>query len=285
MASSASPPQDRRALILRSQNDALTAQSRMQNLDERLSTFNNWPYSGRLRPAHMAAAGFYQHSPVSDAVSCFCCEVRMEGWNEQSDPIAEHQRASPSCSWNNGTYMTTLEERLGSFNTWPIDIKPLPITMAAAGFYHHNKASDGVACFSCELKLRDWKKDDDPIALHLDHSALRRQCAWLRKVLSQPETYVPPPPAVLPPAAETQRVPRKCGACHLTFPSGNQFHRHRRQAHRLIPGRLGVSLKRPAAFKRSGITLLGRHKVSKATHTKRKMRRIVAPTISSSDES
>lgn len=83
----------------------------------------------------MAAAGFYQHAPHSDAVSCFCCEVRMEGWHEQSDPIAEHQRASPSCPWNNGTYMTTLEERLGSFNTWPININPLPITMAAAGFY------------------------------------------------------------------------------------------------------------------------------------------------------
>ena len=111
----------------------------MDHFEDRLYTFVNWPYNGRLAPTHMAAAGFYQLSGDYDTVICFCCQVRMEGWHEQSDPIEEHQRASLSCSWNNGTYMTTLDERLGSFHAWPIEIKPLPISLAAAGFYHSKK--------------------------------------------------------------------------------------------------------------------------------------------------
>ncbi|KAL6716143.1 Baculoviral IAP repeat-containing protein 5 [Lecanora helva] len=235
----------------------------MDIFENRLSTFTNWPYSGRLASLHMAAAGFYKHVETSDAVSCFCCEVRMEGWHQQSDPIEEHQRASPNCSWNNGTYMTTLEERLGSFHTWPIEIKPLPISLAAAGFYHSNKNGDGVTCFSCKLALRDWKKDDDPIKLHAENASLNYPCQWILKVTSQPEQYLPPSPPATPPITETKRKPRRCEACHKTFPSGNKFHKHRREAHRLIRGRIGVPLKRPAV-KRKGLTFMGKHRVSKA---------------------
>lgn len=220
----------------------------------------------------MAAAGFYQLFPHTDAVSCFCCDVRMERWNQQSDPITEHQRASPSCTWNNGTYMTTTEERLGSFHTWPINIKPLPVTMAAAGFYHHNKATDGVTCFSCKLALRDWKKEDDPIQMHIEHTPFDRPCSWISTVTNQPSQYVPPTPPPTPPIAETLRKPRKCQACHKTFSSGNQFHKHRREAQPLIRGRLGVTLTRPVV-KKPGLLLLGRHRVTKTTSDRQKNRR------------
>lgn len=226
-----------------------------------------------MAPVHMAAAGFYRCTLGSDAVSCFCCQVRMEGWHEQSDPISEHQRAAPTCSYNNGTYMTTLEERLGSFHAWPIDIKPLPISLAAAGFYHSNKAADGVTCFSCKLALRDWKKDDDPIRLHTEHSDLYRPCEWMSKVTTQPQPYIPPTPPATPPISITTRKPRKCAACHKTFSSGNQFHKHRREAHRLIQGKLGVPLKRPAVLKRPGVLFLGKHKVSKAKRPRQRIER------------
>ena len=240
----------------------------MEVFDNRLHTFTNWQYNGRLAPVHMAAAGFYQHSGSSDAVSCFCCQVRMEGWHEQSDPIEEHQRASPSCTWNNGTYMQTLEERLGSFYTWPIDIKPLPITLAGAGFYHSNRSADGVTCFSCKLSLRDWKKGDDPVRLHTEHSSLYQPCQWMLKVTSQPDQYIPPSPPIVNPTLDKRRKPRKCGACHKTFPSGNQFHKHRLRAHRLVRGRIGVPLKRPAVLRRSGATFMGKHRVSKAARSR-----------------
>lgn len=269
----------------RRQDVLISLQSLMENLDERLATFTNWPYVGRLAPVHMAAAGFYSHASNSDAVSCFCCEVRLEGWNEQSDPITEHQRASPQCTWNNGTYMTTLEERLGSFHMWALDIKPLPINMAAAGFYHHNKASDGVTCFSCKVKLKDWKKSDDPIQLHLEHTLIHRPCSWILKVTNQPNQYVLPPPPMTPPAPETERIPRKCRACNKTFSSGNQFHKHRRQAHRLIPGRIGVPIKRPAVLKRSGVIQLGRYRVQKAPQSKRRFKRESRAELSGSEES
>lgn len=226
-----------------------------------------------MAPTHMAAAGFYQCTPESDAVACFCCQVRMEGWHEQDDPITEHQRAMPTCSWNNGTYMASLEERLGSFHTWAIDIKPLPIALAAAGFYHSNKATDGVTCFSCGMALKDWKREDDPIALHAAHTSLHRPCAWIQKVTNQPQQYLPPTPPATPPISLTNQKPWRCGACHRTFSSGSQFHKHRRDAHRLVRGKVGVPLKRPAVQKRSGVLFLGKHKVSKVVHQRPPVRR------------
>lgn len=241
----------------------------MHFFDSRLNTFANWPYTGKLAPSRMAAAGFYQHAGDSDAVSCFCCEVRMEGWHEQSDPFEEHTRASPTCSWSNGTYMTTFEERLGSFHSWPIDIKPQPVSMAAAGFYHSNKAADGVTCFSCNLALRDWK-DDDPIKLHAEHSSVYQQCPWVLKVTNQPEQYTPPTPPPTPPTAEKEAIPHRCEACRKSFPSGNRFRKHRLEAHRLIRGRIGVPLKRPAVLKRSGVSLMGQYRVSKAARQRQR---------------
>jgi len=267
LAASSYPDRNNRA------HDDAASRGTMDFFEDRLHTFTNWPYHGRMAPVHMAAAGFHHQPGTSDAVSCFCCGVRMEGWHEQSDPIQEHQRASSTCSWNNGTYMTTLEERLGSFFTWPIDIKPLPISMAAAGFYHSNKSADGVTCFSCKLALRDWKKDDDPIRLHSEHSTLHQPCQWILKVTNQPEQYLPPTPPPTPPITDTKRIPRRCGACHKTFPSGNQFHKHRREAHRLIRGQLGVPLKQPNVLKRTDVLFMGRHKVSKATRQRPRPRR------------
>ena len=171
----------------------------MDKVEDRISSFTNWPHGGRLRPVFMAGAGFFQCSEDTDAVSCFTCDVTMDGWNEQVDPITEHRRASPTCSWNNDTYMSTWDERLGSFHTWPLDIKPLPALMASAGFYHSNKATDSVTCFSCKLILKDWKKSDDPIQHHLQQSSIFRPCAWISKVTNQPTLYTPPTPPSTPP--------------------------------------------------------------------------------------
>ena len=201
----------------------------------------------------MAAAGFYQHTPGNDAVSCFNCDVSLENWNEDSDQITEHQSVSPNCTWNNGTYMTTVDERLGSFHTWPIEMKPLPIAMASAGFYHSNKMTDSVTCFCCKVVLRDWKKNDDPIQMHFQHAPINRHCSWTHRITNQPEPYVPPPL----PVSALAGIPRKCQPCNRTFASGNKFHKHRRQTHRNIGAQIGMTLKRPGAI------YLGKHRVSK----------------------
>ena len=231
----------------------------MDKVEDRIASFINWPHGGRLRPVFMAGAGFFQCNEGTDAVSCFTCNVEMVGWNDQVDPTTEHRRASPTCSWNNDTYMTTWDERLGSFHTWPLDIKPLPALMASAGFYHSNKATDSVTCFSCKLNLKDWKKSDDPIQQHLQQSSMFRPCAWISEVTNQPTLYTPPTPPSTPPLSASIAIPHKCEVCQKTFPSGNQFRKHRRQSHNRIGRRVGVPLGRP------GVVLLGRYKVSKAT--------------------
>ena len=236
----------------------------MDKVEDRVATFINWPHGGRLRPIFMAGAGFYQHRADTDAVSCFNCNVVMEGWNEQSDPITEHRRASPNCTWNNDTYMTTWDERFHSFHSWPLDIKPLPATMASAGFYHSNKSSDAVTCFDCKLILKDWKKNDDPIQHHLQQSSVFRPCAWISKVTNQPALYTPPTPPPTPPAPAPAAIPHKCEACQRTFPSGNSFRKHRRQSHRNVGRRIGIPLKRP------GVVFLGRYRVSKSTKQRMK---------------
>ena len=244
--------------------DVIASRNNLEMIEDRLHTFTNWPYREHMAAPLMAAMGFYQHSRNSDAVSCFCCQVRIENWHEQSDPIKEHQRASPTCSWSNGTYMTTVEERFGSFHSWSNDIKPLSILLAAAGFYHSNKHADSVTCFSCKLDLRDWKKDDDPIKLHIEHASLHQLCQWISRITNQPQQYVPPTPPLTPPVVEAKGIAHRCEACNKTFSSGNKFHKHRREAHPRTREPLGIPLKKPCALKRSRGLFMGKHRVSKA---------------------
>ena len=51
--------------------------------------------------------------------------------------------------------MGSTEERHASFHKWPMHIKLLPISMAAAGFYHSNKRTNTVTCFSCTSILKN----------------------------------------------------------------------------------------------------------------------------------
>ena len=166
-------------------------------------------------------------------------------------------------------FMTEWEERLGSFHTWPLDIKPLPAAMATAGFYHSNVATDTVTCFRCKIRIQDWKKHHDPIQRHLQQSTGFPRCTWLDKVTTQPGYYTPPttptPPAT-PPVAASASIPHKCTLCQGIFPSSSSFHRHRRQAHKRVRGPFGIPLKRPGQFlAQRGEGFMGRYRVSKPT--------------------
>ena len=169
-------------------------------------------------------------------------------------------------------FMTEWEERLGSFHTWPLDIKPLPAAMATAGFYHSNVATDTVTCFRCKIRIQDWKKHHDPIQRHLQQSTGFPGCTWLDKVTKQPEYYTPPTPPATPPVPASAGVPHKCTACQGIFLSLSSFHRHRPKAHKGVRGRLGIPLPRPGqVVQQRGEGFMGRYRVSKAT--KQRMRR------------
>ena len=162
-------------------------------------------------------------------------------------------------------FTTEWEDRLRSFHTWPLDIKPLPATMATAGFYHSDIATDTVTCFRCKIKVQDWKKHHDPIQRHLQQSSVFPRCAWLDKVTKQPEYYTPPTPPATPPVPTSAGIPHQCRLCQGVFPSGNSFHRHRRQAHKGKYGRIGKPLEsRERAPKHPGEGFMGTYMVSKA---------------------
>ena len=169
-------------------------------------------------------------------------------------------------------FMSEWEERLGSFHTWPLDIKPLPAAMATAGFYHSNVATDTVTCFRCKIRVQDWKKHHDPIQRHLEQSTAFPRCTWLDKVTKQPEYYTPPTPPATPPVPASGGIPHKCTLDQGIFPSLSSFHRHRRQAHKSLRGYYGIPLPRPGqAPVQRGEGFMGKYRVSKAT--KQRMRR------------
>ena len=188
--------------------------------------------------------------------------------------------------------MTSLEERLGSFHQWPIGLKPAPISMAAAGFFHSDKRTDAVTCFSCTLILEDWKQGDDPIAKHLEAVSQEGcQCLWLDKIVGTPERVVGMVQKRAAPMWDHRQKAKKCGTCQKVFSSGNQFYRHRRAMHSVTQSRRITRAKKPRykspiniiaarAIERRpddevlrGGNFLGRHRVTKPRMPVRRVKR------------
>lgn len=64
----------------------------------RLGTFVSWPEKYSSRPLVLAEAGFYYTGKDgSDKVTCFFCNMSLDNWAGNKDPIEEHRKLSPSC--------------------------------------------------------------------------------------------------------------------------------------------------------------------------------------------
>ncbi|XP_052746946.1 baculoviral IAP repeat-containing protein 7-like [Bicyclus anynana] len=59
----------------------------------------------------------------------------------------------------------TQSARLNSFKTWPQDLIQSPEEMASAGFFYTG-INDGVICYFCGGKLKDWSREDLPWSEH-----------------------------------------------------------------------------------------------------------------------
>lgn len=59
--------------------------------------------------------------------------------------------------------------RLKTFDTWSLQIRPDKYQLSSAGFFYTGR-SDIVECFSCALRLQAWTKEDDPLKEHKSHS-------------------------------------------------------------------------------------------------------------------
>lgn len=68
--------------------------------------------------------------------------------------------------------------RLQTFETWSSQIQPNKFQLSSAGFYYTGRG-DIVECFSCALRLHDWKKEDDPM---IEHRKLSSDCLFLKMI-------------------------------------------------------------------------------------------------------
>ncbi|KAH8830203.1 hypothetical protein DL96DRAFT_1591991 [Flagelloscypha sp. PMI_526] len=74
--------------------------------EARLATFqegHGWPHDASTHhgatSAKLAAAGFIfaPSEPGDDLAACLYCQVALNGWDEDDDPIAEHKKRRPDC--------------------------------------------------------------------------------------------------------------------------------------------------------------------------------------------
>ncbi|XDV23980.1 hypothetical protein PO909_028303, partial [Leuciscus waleckii] len=72
--------------------------SAMQQCEERLLTFVNWPSRITVQPDQLAKAGFY-YVGRNDDVKCFCCDGGLRCWESGDDPWVEHAKWLPICEY------------------------------------------------------------------------------------------------------------------------------------------------------------------------------------------
>ncbi|XP_067666835.1 baculoviral IAP repeat-containing protein 7-A-like isoform X2 [Haliotis asinina] len=77
-------------------------------LKSRLDSFVGWPrrYVPKT-PEELASAGFF-YIGSADRVTCFQCGITLRDWEEEHDPVTEHQRYSEHCQFISKTDLNQL---------------------------------------------------------------------------------------------------------------------------------------------------------------------------------
>jgi len=81
---------------------------------ERLTTFDDWPLTGKPSKTEMAKAGFF-HVGFGDYTMCVFCHVKLHNWKPNDKPFEEHYRHSNGCAYLLLTYV-------------PTDVESCPVT-------------------------------------------------------------------------------------------------------------------------------------------------------------
>ncbi|XP_033742577.1 baculoviral IAP repeat-containing protein 7-B-like [Pecten maximus] len=58
---------------------------------DRLRTFRNWPAHLTQKPETLARAGFF-YAGVDDVCECYCCGGQLDGWEDDDEPVREHDK-------------------------------------------------------------------------------------------------------------------------------------------------------------------------------------------------
>jgi hypothetical protein len=147
-----------------------------ENIIKRINTFVNWPTKCVAPPSELAGCGFF-YVGVSDMVRCFHCGIGLRCWLENDNPLDEHYKHVPDCSFINKLFgyrqynidnypfavrhkeYHTLDVRISSFVEWEKSSQQA-LKLAKAGlFYTRNNI---CRCFVCGGDLPDCDKIDQP---------------------------------------------------------------------------------------------------------------------------
>lgn len=144
--------------------DTFPRNSYMKNEYFRLKSFQTWPRTCP-KATDMAKRGFY-YTGTKDIVACFYCNVYLSRWNSNHDPLQRHVKYAPDCvfaDWEtkmsaiNYSAMLLEQNRLNTFDTWPMQDHVNPKEMAEMGFFCLHK--DFVQCVFCKMIIGPWEKN------------------------------------------------------------------------------------------------------------------------------
>ncbi|XP_076022552.1 baculoviral IAP repeat-containing protein 7 [Genypterus blacodes] len=195
----------------------------MRGEGTRLRTFQNWPADAPVSAGDLARAGFF-FTGSRDHVQCFCCGGVLRCWIDGDNPVSEHKRHFPTCSFilgravgniplqigssdsvdgqllsqlqrmtmdDQGTAgqavypeMEAEDSRLTTFHNWPTEASVQPDVLARAGFFYTGHG-DNVKCFHCDGGLRNWEPEDDPWQ---EHAKWFPRCEFL--IRSRGQDYI-----------------------------------------------------------------------------------------------
>ncbi|KAI4491236.1 hypothetical protein M0802_010332 [Mischocyttarus mexicanus] len=169
-----------------------------RTIENRLSTFTNWPIPEIVSPQKLAEAGFI-YLQNRDVVVCVFCRGIIYDWKLGSDPDKEHRTHFPTCDFYERSHIditqltnvniisgsttnleniginthtqprnpsqSSYETRLRTYIHWPTNISQTPEQLAKAGFYYIG-FKDYVRCYHCDGGLHYWDNTDDPWVEH-----------------------------------------------------------------------------------------------------------------------
>ena len=163
--------------------------------ETRVNTFHllpSWPSEKSMIEPLASHGTFYIGQ--EDITQCHSCLVRIEGWKSTDDVLLRHFKASPNCSFLRENYHHDIErlcaedakftsyrdskEREVSFQYWPIPLITNVLVLVMAGWFYTGK-DDITQCFTCGCRYEDWKKGDDPVAIH---KKLSSKCSFLKEI-------------------------------------------------------------------------------------------------------